>query len=286
MSKIFDLYDPLLVQTNAKGKWPAWEDGYKLYPKTERLDSARKIMTIGNSTSIWPEYPWSTQAADILKSEGTDVVVYNGAGKGHSSAQEMLRVVRDAPGIKPDVILAFSGICDFGFLMTSQKNSLYHKYHRSVTEHLLAAGAIGSFTPGYPNQLSDSERWLHNHRLAKLAAEEIGARYIAILQPVLGYGRYDPTDAERQILDEKAQIILRGGTETYIDRLTHFYDTVRSAKAADPIRYAHVHDLTDVYDGGSGVWLDHRHPNRAGCKVLARAVADIIAEALASGRPS
>ena len=271
------VFDPLLGQVNARAAHPHYKGGYKIWPGV--TDAARakfKIMTIGNSTSLWPSYPWSLFLGQNLADKGYSVAIYNGAGKGHSSSQEVIRVVRDAPAIKPDLIVALSGICDIGYLVNAKGYPFLHKYSRDLTDLVKATGFAATTNPGYPDPATPAEVWCRNQRLAGVLAAELGINYLTILQPVMGYGKYTRSSGEDAMFRQKAAVVLKSYDRPYGEAVSAFYDEVFERMAAEPKRYAHVVSMVDVFDGQKEVYKDHRHLTELGCRNLADAIEKVV----------
>ena len=116
------LYDPYMGAVSPVGQHKYVAGGYKIWPENRAAVQAAdlRIMSMGNSTSLWPSAAWSLELGQMLTTPERKVAVYNGAGKGNTSSQELLRVMRDAPGIAPHVILSLSGICDIGYLLNAK----------------------------------------------------------------------------------------------------------------------------------------------------------------------
>lgn len=271
------VFDPLLGRVNARAGHAHHRDGYKIWPDPALAAKARfRIMTIGNSTSLWPAYPWSRFLGERLHLQRRPVAIWNGAGKGHSSSQEVLRVMRDAPGIRPDLIIALSGICDIGYLVNAERHPFLHKYGRDLIELVTRTGHAAATNPGFPDPASPAEVWCRNQRLARLFAADLGIGYLTLLQPVMGYGRHRRTPEEDELFAQKAAVVLRIYDRPYGHALTSFYDEVRAILAAEPERHAHVVDIVDVFADAEKVYKDHRHQTEAGCRILAAAIEEIV----------
>lgn len=269
-------YDPLLAQVSGRGRWQNYIDGgFKLWPLATSLDCRPRILLLGNSSSMWPEYPFAIQAGELLARRGMDVHVINGSARGHTSSQELLRVVRDATALRPNIIFSLSGICDLGYLQYSNPhNPFFHKDGRLVAAAVRAAGLAKHVSAGVHEDQSPAQMWCRNNRMARILAEDMGAIYISGLQPVLGYGRYNMTEQDRELFQSKRNVVLSLNQKTYGDSVQEFYDEVKAIVASDPRRHSHVWDLTDVYDGAVGAYTDHRHPSAAGCSMIAPVLAE------------
>ena len=109
--------------------------------------------------------------------------------------------------------------------------------------------------------------WLTNVRAMHAISSSMGARYFVFLQPTLGVGAYRPTDSrDTQLLEESHAV--HGAYGNYQDAINSLYEGLR--RACKELDYCF--DLTDLFDGESGVYSDPRHPNRKGNKIQAEAI--------------
>lgn len=277
------VFDPLLAAVSPKGEYPFYRAGYMLWPHPRAAEAAAlRLMSIGNSTSLWPDAAWSQALAGRLQAEGLDIGLWHGAGKGNTSSQELLRVVRDAPAIRPDLIVSLSGICDIGHLLNSRGYPFAHKYTRRVLDFAQAHDLADEITYGYPDPVSPAQSWCRNQRMARVLAEDMGIPYIVFLQPVQGYGTYDMSPEEEAFFAEKAGVILKAIDKPYGQCVTEFYDEVRAIIAADPARHDHVIDFTEVFADCPGAYRDHRHQSAAGVAHLAARMLPLILRVLSA----
>jgi hypothetical protein len=273
------LFDPLLGQINSRASHPHFKGGYKIWPGVPEAAKAKfRIMAIGNSTSLWPSYPWSLFLGENLAEAGYSVSIYNGAGKGHSSSQEVIRIIRDAPAMKPHLIVALSGICDIGYLVNAKGYPFSHKYSRELTDLVKTSGFATATSVGYPDPAGPADVWCRNQRFARVLSAELGINYLTLLQPVMGYGKYQRSPEEEAMFRQKAEVVLKSYERPYGEAVTSFYDDVFERMAAHPEKYAHVVSLVDVFDGCSDVYKDHRHLTENGCRVIASAIEKIVLE--------
>jgi len=154
MTQISDkigLYDPYLSAIGPKGDHPHFKGGYKVWPDGARVARADlRLMCIGNSTSLWPTAAWSLDLGKLLTRDDRIVAIYNGAGKGNTSSQEVVRVLRDAPGIQPHMIISLSGICDVGYLLNTKNYPFRHKYTPMACLIWRALRKFGAATSVWP----------------------------------------------------------------------------------------------------------------------------------------
>lgn len=275
-------FDPLLSAVNPKEDYPFHRGGYFLWPNPRVAESAGlRLMTVGNSTSLWPASDWSRQMAEMLRANGVDLGLFHGAGKGNTSSQDVLRVIRDAAAIKPHLVVSLSGICDIGHLLNSKGYPFAHKYVRRLLDFTKSYGFARDTVYGYPDPASAAEVWCRNQRIAYVVAKSLGADYLVFLQPVMGFGAYDRNADEAALFDEKAVVVLQAVNKPYGVCVTEFYTEVQKIMAADPVGHAHIVDFTDVFADCPGAFRDHRHQSPEGVTHLARRMLPIVSKRLA-----
>lgn len=276
------LYDPYMGSVSPTGQHKYVAGGYKIWPENRASVQAAtlRIMSIGNSTSLWPSAAWSMELGEMLTTPDRKVAVFNGAGKGNTSSQELLRVLRDAPGIAPNIIVALSGICDIGYLLNTKNNPFMHKYTRRVMDTLRESDLVDDVVYGYPIEASPAAVWCRNQRMARVIADEMGIPIVVFLQAVQGFGRYDQTPQEAEHLAKKGKVVLLAADKPYIDCVQDFYTEVRATIAANPAAYDHVVDFTDVFADCPGAYRDHRHQSPEGVTHLASKMLPIVTEKL------
>lgn len=281
-------FDPYLSAIGPPTRNPRTTGGYKLWPdEAHPRTPDLTLMTIGNSTSLWPAYTWSLELAEMLTTPDYLVELWHGAGKGNTSSQELMRVLRDGPVIKPDVIISLSGICDIGYLLNAPTHPYLHKYMRKVLDFALEAGIVTrKLMYGPPDTSSPAEVWCRNQRFARILADEMGTTLITLLQPVQGYANYPQSDEEKEFYASKAKVVLKGAGKSYDACVQEFYTDVKSIIAARPQAYDHVVDLTGVFDDCPGAYRDHRHQTPLGSTHLAKNIRPLVERAIAKGTTS
>lgn len=268
-------FDPLVVQISRKPKGFGGGNGFVTWPERPEDRKGLRVMILGNSASIWPMHRWSLEAAEILEGQGTPLTLYNGAVRGHTSAQELLRVVRDMPAMRPDAVVAMSGICDAGSIVSEPGFPFTHVYTKRIERAVLATKVALRMSKGARDDRPWSEIWLQNHRFASLICEEMGVSYTVFLQPLLGVGSYVPSPREAAILEGKRAALLHSGVR-YLPAMRAFYEEVQGRLRAEPERHKHVADISECLVGVTEAFGDHRHPSRFGEPVIGRAVAEVL----------
>jgi len=252
--------------------------GYDIWPEGRGVTSGNrlKIMATGGSTSTWPGGEWGKDLGKILESKGHDVIIFNGGMGGYSTSQELLKVLRDAPALKPEVVVSLSGVNDMGFLHNVPRHPLLHRYQHLTARYLKDnLSAFQNWVAGVPEQVEASDVWIRNIRLMHAISAVYGAKFFSFLQPTMVYGDYKVAASEEELLKPQAYRTLETG-RSYIDEVTHFYDGARDRLKQNKDELHYVHDLSYVFAGKSNLYRDYRHQNEQGDLLIAEKIADAL----------
>ncbi len=288
---VFAAIDPILgyahpkrLALDTKSYSVSQIDGFGVH-RGKREDSF-KIFVLGGSTSDpflairKKEPPW-TKYLYLNCRELRDCEVWNAGVGGFGSAQELIRLVRDVLPRKPELIVSMHGPNELNRIRrspftTGMQNDRAKALSRSgkiwygnVMPNALAALAYVRRKDDTPARLqeiyygfdyrdrSPYENWLANVEMMQAMSESQGSAYYVVLQPLVGWGEYQP-DPE----------VLKAGKrkQTYYDNVREFYVEATAACA----RMDFCIDASRVFDGDSrNLYTDIRHPNDAGNKLIA-----------------
>lgn len=230
-------------------------------------------------------YNWPKSLQQVLEARGICAEVYNGGVAGYSSSQDLLKLVRDALPLHPDLVIFLQGVNDAGFAHALPGHPMVHPYQKQFLESVTREHGtpllpnvlalfrlfqdtekrlVKGYSMGPEVQVSPAEHWARNARLADAIVRASEAMSLVVLQPVLGVGAYTINDAEERLLRERGEKYLKGIREFYA--------------AAQPLCHdmPFTLDLTNVFENTAGVYLDPRHQNLAGVEVLSEAIANTI----------
>lgn len=172
-----------------------------------------KIMILGGSTSdpevmdpmSWDDAElrkqhfgsWPRYLHEFLVNAGISHRIFNGGIGGYSSAQELLKFLRDSPCVKPDLVIVLNGINDG--CAKYWHDGKYPKYHshfasiESALRPLMAEKETGSVfksvSYGLMSKNSRVEDWFENQRAIYALCKEFGIEFVSFLQP---FGVHDP----------------------------------------------------------------------------------------------
>ena len=258
--------------------------GFAVYG--DRADpSALRIVALGGSTTdpFTSRGNWPKQLQRLLTEQGTPAVVFNGGVGGRTSSQELFKLIRDVPGLRPAIVISYNGINDLpGY--SDGDHPMVHKYQIQLFSKLVTPAGVSS--PVMPNlvdglgrvfaapsasrpaglnlgpkvKLKAWKQWEQNIRLMRAVSTELGFEYLCYLQPTLGIGPYTPTEHETAMLAEH-------GVD-YVPTVELFYGQAEALAA----QLLFARSLVRCFDGRSGLYSDPRHPSSEGYELVARAI--------------
>ncbi|MDQ0504612.1 SGNH/GDSL hydrolase family protein [Xanthobacter agilis] len=271
----FAAFDPLVGHLKDASDF----ESYDLYPRDlPPRNAAFKVMVLGSSTTQFPRGQWPQFLSELLSKRVGRTLIYNGATSGYHSSIELLKILRDAPGIRPHLILSFSGIADIGFLHARPTTPFLHRNTSSIANFLVGrTKAFRRASFGVPEKIQPHDFWLRNTRLARVVSAELGIPYLCFLEPTLARGHLVPNPAESRLLESPQMTRLLPNTgRPYIEEANLFYDAVQKELREKPELYAHVIDISNVFEGYDSVYRDFRHASQRGNKLIARRILDEI----------
>ncbi len=259
--------------------------GFAVYG--DRADpSALRIVALGGSTTdpFTSRGNWPKQLQRLLTEQGTRAVVFNGGVGGRTSSQELFKLIRDVPGLRPAIVISYNGVNDLpGY--SDGDHPMVHTYQLEIFSKLVAPAGVSS--PVLPNffgglgrvlalassdswpsglnlgpkvELEAWKQWEQNIRLMHAVSTELGFEYVCYLQPTLGIGPYTPTEHETAML-AKLDV-------DYVPTVELFYGHAEALAAQLPF----ARSLVRCFDGRSGLYGNPRHPSSEGYELVARAI--------------
>ncbi len=264
-------FDPFLGYAKSRNSLP----GYDVWPPGQGITGKDVVVvTLGGSTTDSACAKWPEHLGKLLREKGLKTLVLNGGVAGYSSSQELIKLMRDLPAIRPDFVVNLSGINDFTWGHTRPENPYLHTYQRRVSQHLCdTTDAFEDWVGGAPHRDTKSTLWLRNVRLMKAICDDINVNLLSCLQPTMVLGDYQASEEEKKVLLEPFMHKTINDNTPYFEVARKFYEEIQSAFSEQPETYRHCCDLSRSYAGMSGLYRDYRHQNEAGDIILANAIA-------------
>ena len=208
-----------------------------------------KIFVVGGSTStvgLYKQTTWVEYLYKKMKTMGYSLTVYCAASAGYNVADELLRLIRDACHLKPDYVIAFSGVNNLYGDLPSNRFLLYPKQGR---------GNIN--LPNGVETLEDAyDFWHRIIRLEKTVSEFMGAKYLAFLQPINLQKR------NKNVFERSFFEVLRCSENARL-----------FAERADHADGEYI-NLISLFEDKEGMYIDECHYSNAANEIIADIVVD------------
>ena len=256
------------------------------YLHGEDKENVLRIVTLGGATTdfsyshikSWPQF-----LHEMLLLKGIENAVYNGGMNGYTSCEEREKMRRDVLALKPDIVLSLSGECDIDWVMVSSDNPFYSNYYQKKIGGILKQFSKSHQKVWFDRHMShietyhtitDYENWIRNQRIINALAKNQGISFYCFLQPFIFEGNYQMSDFESKWME----IFLSEGVK-YLPSIKRIFDGYGAfyQGVKNNIRDKdYIVDLTDVFDGSSGVYSDGVHYDEIGNCLIAERICEIL----------
>jgi hypothetical protein len=163
--------------------------GFKIYGNVN--GKSLRIATLGGSTTdptfmgiaSWPECLYYILNEDRLREE---FCVFNGGFAGYMSSNELLKLIRDVFTLKPDIIISYSGLNDFMYSLHSDLSPRYKRpfidTYQEALFKFISQQEGKTVLYGMQTDKDAARFWADSQRIMHAISEEMGIKYIGILQ--------------------------------------------------------------------------------------------------------
>ena len=240
---------------------------------------AKRIVVLGGSTADQDTFigtSWPEMLPEVAAEGGADVRVYNGAVTGYTSAQELVKLLRDVPALKPHVVVLYSGINNVHLVpgqpfMTDYQIKLANTLDASGLP-TVNLGRLEQFKGvEYDSSSFDKGVWWINHmETARTFCELIGAIPHVFLQPNL------MTKPRERLLPEEREYLLNRSFMGRVGLTPDAYSRIAQelchiVQSRQPSAW--LHDLTHIFDSATEtLYYDGIHVNDVGNRIIAQSV--------------
>ncbi len=250
-----------------------------------------KVFVLGNSTSyresgktIFVEETWVDILGEYI---GDDYQICNCSFPAYTSAQELIKLIRDCIPYKPDIVLSLSGLVDAEHVRTLSEYPFYTRYQKDVLEYAFESNN-GKYNGvlDMPNEIELGERddsdysevYLRNIKMINGICESLDITYYSFLQPTLFWDNSCLNNDEEEVFNflypTHSEENISGQSINYKARKDAkcFFENVKSAIKKMDFAY----DLTEIFHGETEVYKDARHYTPKGHRILAKKIAAIL----------
>ena len=103
--------------------------------------------------------------------------------------------------------------------------------------------------------------------------KSLGIKFYRVLQPTLGYGNYNyclKDDVDSKLYELISNHPTKG--ILYREDLRKYYDEI--SEGIKP--YSFIYNMSRIFENGTKLFSDHRHPNRKGYDIIAKHISNIM----------
>lgn len=254
------------------------------------------ILTLGGSTTSAygvRQKPWSEYLSEILIEKGINHVLYCGGIDSYTASQELIKLIRDGIWLKPDYVISYSGINNMSILSKTPFVHYYQKeFYDSVVDSISPShwGAMQGVNYGVEPCCDNFEYYFSQVKMMHAICGNLEIGYKAFLQPILyTKEKIDSNDTDLDIMflmgygfladrTTGKLVSLSEGKTSYADKL--YESAVHFRTMGKTIHQPWFCDLSDLFDGESGVYIDPCHVCGRGNKIIAEKIYQTIRDDL------
>lgn len=234
-----------------------------------------KIAILGGSTATsgyyrfksWPEILHEKYCKD-------NMTVINGAVESYTSAQELIKLMRDIVCLKPDLVIVYDGNND---VIRDESRRIFEiPYMKTIMEH--ADGKMGvsedgshKLFCGVPSDENAIEAWLRNIEYMHSICEQDKIKFVSFMQPML-FTKTVMYSKREEVVKKKWSFLFSRCSGDKMERQARAF-----RESAPEICRTHdyIYDLSRIFDNDD-VYIDHCHVFEHGNEIIAHEIYKII----------
>lgn len=248
--------------------------GFVVYGNERKEDY--KIVILGNSTTDGTLYSFKSWPQLLYEKIEENITVYNGGTYAYNSGQEVIKLMRDALLLNPNMIIVYDGFCDMYCMDEYPYSAGYlRKIFKCVSKGIEAPGGV------YPEEITDIvcsgiasrrkrfDNWLSNIRTMFAVARERNICFFSFCQPTLSSKRGKTVREKNMLLSARSDQIdfqVNQSFRQYIERA--------------PCVPAYIQDLSDIFDNKPDIYMDICHVCEEGNRIISNKIMEAILPAI------
>lgn len=250
--------------------------GFYKYSSFENAneEDAFRIVILGNSATdpffyrqtSWPEY-----LTRMFREKGKNCIIWNGGITDYSSANEVMKMIRDVVHLSPDVVISYSGVIDFREYKPGYP--FVNMNLKRTTQLWCEKNPKKALVLGVKDERTAFQRWIQNESIMQATSKIVGSRFFAVLQPWIGSG----ISGSNEYLSEWYYNYWRVEYPEFSDYLRNADEFVKNIKySSDNIEW--LYDFTHIFDAyePNEIYYDSVHVNETGNQIVAQHMMDLL----------
>lgn len=238
-------------------------------------ESDYKIAILGGSTSTSGFYRFKSWPEILYELCGNDnVTILNGGVEGYTSAQELIKLMRDIVWLNPDLVIVYDGHNDvarngtYNIFDIPYMNTIMEYADRNIMKEANTTGR--SIFHGISPLTDVMEVWLKNIEYMHAVCELNHIKFLSFMQPSFL--------SKAQIIS-KEEIVIRKKWCCYFSSYAETLETqIKEFRKAAPMiskSHEYMFDLTHIFDE-EDVYMDNCHVYEKGNKIIAQEIYKVI----------
>ncbi len=267
--------------------------GFVKYENITFGDSAPFIiLALGGSTTSGygvRQKPWSEYLSDMLAQKCINHVIYCGGTDSYTASQELIKLIRDGIWLKPDCVISYSGINNMSIFSKVPFVHYYQKELYDSLNHSIASshwGKMRGVNYGVQPDCDSFEFWFSQIKMMRAVCDSLDIDFKAFLQPTLcSKKKLYKGDEDLDVMFLNGYgIIKENGKETWIRLKAEGADPygkiIKNAyyfrESVKKVNEAWFYDLSDLFDGIGGIYIDPCHVRGEGNNMIAGKIYEAI----------
>lgn len=243
------------------------------YIHGDKKGSGKKIVLLGNSASdplFYPQKSWPEMFCENCQKHQVESIVYNGAVTDYSSINEMIKLLRDALLIKPDIVISYSGIIDFREYVPGFP---YLNLNLMRTSTRWESENDKEVIYGLADNRSAYERWISNEKIMNQVCQIQGISFYGILQPWLGSDRSNAWEKLQMWSDYYWQVAFPQ-FDKFVSNAKEFKRKIQT----DVKENEWLYDFTNIFSwiDDDDIYFDSIHVNEQGNQIVAEKIGELL----------
>jgi hypothetical protein len=240
--------------------------GFTIFGNSGR-DNKKIIVTLGGSTSDsgYDNYTsWSEYFYRKVSALDKNFVVYSGGISGYSSAQELIKYIRDVIPLRPYLVISYGGVNDIYPLVHDNASNRFDRPFIGKRTDVFFEKTINNtslYLYGLHHGQEIWEYWIDNMRMMHSMANEFKFRFLGILQSTF--------PVSESYLSSNNRYDYNKWSICHYNHPENWIQSVFSKAAKLSKKYTYLLDYTKIFSGMRDIFIDQNHVASKGNNLIA-----------------